>query len=112
MNRAPARLPAFFGGGRIGGLPGGAFAGFSPPMFFNTDDLRIRAKRPLASPAVVIDELRLSETATEFITASRSRVASALRREDDTVSWHEMDSGLAGIRTKQMLFETCRDGRE
>ena len=83
MNRAPARLPAFFGGGRIGGLPGGAFAGFSPPMFFNTDDLRIRAKRPLASPSVVIDELRLSETATEFITASRSRVASALRREDD-----------------------------
>ena len=52
-------------------------------MYFNTDDLRIRARRPLVSPAIVLDELRLSESGTEFVTSSRRQVAAALRREDD-----------------------------
>jgi len=52
-------------------------------MYFNTDDLRIRARRPLVSPAIVLDELPLSETGTEFVTASRRAVAAALRRDDD-----------------------------
>ena len=52
-------------------------------MYFNTDDLRIRARRPLLSPAIVLDELKLSESGTEFLTASRRAIAAAIRGEDD-----------------------------
>jgi 3-deoxy-7-phosphoheptulonate synthase len=52
-------------------------------MYFNTDDLRIRARRPLVSPAIVLDELKLTETGTEFVTASRRAIAAALKGEDD-----------------------------
>ena len=52
-------------------------------MFFKTDDLRIRAIKPLASPAVVAEELPLNEAGTEFITASRRAVAGVLNRFDD-----------------------------
>jgi 3-deoxy-7-phosphoheptulonate synthase len=52
-------------------------------MYFKTDDLRILAKRPLSSPAVVTEELSLSENGTEFVTSSRRAIAAALRRDDD-----------------------------
>ena len=52
-------------------------------MFYTTDDLRIRERHPLLSPAIVLDELRLSESGSEFITGSRRAIASALKGEDD-----------------------------
>ncbi len=52
-------------------------------MYFKTDDLRILAKRPLSSPAVVAEELSLSEKGTEFVTSSRRAISAALRRDDD-----------------------------
>ncbi len=52
-------------------------------MFFKTDDLRIRDRHPLMSPAILLEEARLSETGTEFVTATRRTLAKVISGEDD-----------------------------
>jgi 3-deoxy-7-phosphoheptulonate synthase len=52
-------------------------------MHAPTFDLRIRAQKPLIAPAVLEDELPLSDTGAELVTGSRRDVARVLTGGDD-----------------------------
>ncbi len=52
-------------------------------MFHNTDDLRIRSRLPLLPPALLLQELRPSERATEVVTAARKEASAILSGKDD-----------------------------
>ena len=44
-------------------------------MSFQTDDLRIANLRPLIPPAILMEELPLSDEASEMVARARSEVA-------------------------------------
>jgi 3-deoxy-7-phosphoheptulonate synthase len=48
-----------------------------------TSDLRIRAQKPLIAPAVLEDELPLSDAGAEVVTRSRREVANIVTGVDD-----------------------------
>ncbi|MBN8503229.1 MAG: 3-deoxy-7-phosphoheptulonate synthase [Burkholderiales bacterium] len=48
-----------------------------------TDDTRIRAVRPLISPALLLDELPVSENALALVERTRRDIGAVLRGEDD-----------------------------
>ena len=52
-------------------------------MPFSTADLRIRAQKPLIAPAVLGEELPLSEPGAELIARSRREIAAILAGRDD-----------------------------
>jgi 3-deoxy-7-phosphoheptulonate synthase len=52
-------------------------------MTKHTDDLRIEAIKPLTAPAVLMDDLPVTETAAETVTAAREAATRILRGEDD-----------------------------
>jgi len=52
-------------------------------MFQHTDDLRIRSRKALTPPAVVLQEVPASERASEVVTAARQSVARILQGQDD-----------------------------
>ncbi|QDG50504.1 3-deoxy-7-phosphoheptulonate synthase [Persicimonas caeni] len=52
-------------------------------MFHTTDDLRIKGLRPLISPAILSEELPLTERASETIDAARKTVADIIAGRDD-----------------------------
>jgi 3-deoxy-7-phosphoheptulonate synthase len=52
-------------------------------MLHRTDDLRIEGLAPLLPPAILMEEIPLSEHASETVAAGRESVARALRGEDD-----------------------------
>lgn len=52
-------------------------------MAKHTDDLRIRAIKPLGSPAVLMDDLPVTETVADTVTAAREGATRILRGEDD-----------------------------
>ena len=51
-------------------------------MFQKTDDLRIRQVRPLIPPAILHEEIPLSERASNVVAASRAAIANALKGQD------------------------------
>ncbi len=69
------------------------------PVFETTDDLRVARLRPLMPPAIVLEQLPLSESATQFVTDSRRAIEKALRGEDQRLvvvvgpcSIHDVDA--------------------
>ena len=52
-------------------------------MFRRTDDLRIRDVRPLIPPAILLEELPLSERASNVVADSRAAIAAALGGQQD-----------------------------
>ena len=52
-------------------------------MSQTTDDLRIAALRPLIPPAILMEELPLTEAATETVAGTRKQIDAILRGEDD-----------------------------
>ena len=52
-------------------------------MLHRTDDLRIEGLSPLLPPAILMEELPLSERASETVASGRAAVTRALRGEDD-----------------------------
>ena len=52
-------------------------------MFRDTDDLRIEQIRPLIPPAILMENLPLSEKASTTVAESREAVARVLRQQDD-----------------------------
>ena len=52
-------------------------------MYHNTDDLRIRSQLPLLTPALVLQELRPSERATEVVASARKDAARIISGQDD-----------------------------
>ena len=51
-------------------------------MFQNTDDLRIAGLRPLLPPAILMEELPISEKASATVARARATAAAILRGED------------------------------
>jgi 3-deoxy-7-phosphoheptulonate synthase len=51
-------------------------------MFQKTDDLRIRQVRPLIPPAILHEEIPISERASNVVSASRAAIANALKGQD------------------------------
>ncbi|NBR41975.1 MAG: 3-deoxy-7-phosphoheptulonate synthase [Verrucomicrobia bacterium] len=52
-------------------------------MYHNTDDLRIRSQLPLLTPALVLQELRPSERATEVVSSARRDASKIISGQDD-----------------------------
>ena len=52
-------------------------------MFHATDDLRVSRLRPLIPPAILLEELPLSETASETVVGGRSGAEAILQGTDD-----------------------------
>lgn len=52
-------------------------------MFHNTDDARIAGYRPLIPPAILIEELPVSEQASNTVADARQAAAAIVRGEDD-----------------------------
>ncbi len=52
-------------------------------MHYTTDDLRINKLKPLISPAILMEELPVSDSASETVSKSRSEVSACLRGKDD-----------------------------
>ena len=51
-------------------------------MFQKTDDLRIRQVRPLIPPAILHEEIPISERASNVVAATRAAIANALKGQD------------------------------
>jgi 3-deoxy-7-phosphoheptulonate synthase len=51
-------------------------------MFRRTDDLRITQVRPLIPPAILLEEIPISESASNLVSNTRTAVASALEGKD------------------------------
>jgi 3-deoxy-7-phosphoheptulonate synthase len=75
-----------------------------------TYDLRVESYRPLLPPAILLEELPLSERGSETVARGRQEVSRILRGEDDRLvlivgpcSLHDPDAGLEyGRRLKQL----------
>lgn len=52
-------------------------------MFHQTDDLRIAGLRPLIAPAILLEELPLSERASAIVAEGREQASAIVRGEDD-----------------------------
>src|SRR5262245_14803092 len=52
-------------------------------MIFETDDLRIQNLRPLIPPAILMEELPLTERSSRTVAEGRQRLEAILRGEDD-----------------------------
>jgi 3-deoxy-7-phosphoheptulonate synthase len=66
-----------------------------------TRDLRVEGYRPLIPPAILLDELPLSESGSRTIAAAREEIVRILDREDDRLivivgpcSVHDVDAGM------------------
>ncbi|MDR2863868.1 MAG: 3-deoxy-7-phosphoheptulonate synthase [Puniceicoccales bacterium] len=51
-------------------------------MFHTTDDLRIKSQRPLVSPALLLDELRITESASALVASVRAQVGDIVNGRD------------------------------
>ena len=85
-------------------------------MAFRTDDLRIDSLRPLLPPAILIEELPVSEEGSRTIAEARDQIAGILRGEDDRLlivagpcSIHDPEAGLEYARRLQKVATELRD---
>src|SRR2546423_6451091 len=82
-----------------------------------TSDLRVESYRPLIPPAILLEELPLSDQAADTVARGRTEVARVLRGEDDRLvlvvgpcSIHDPDAGLEyGRRLKKVADEHARE---
>jgi 3-deoxy-7-phosphoheptulonate synthase len=85
-------------------------------MIHEIDDLRIEGIRPLMAPAILIDDLPVSEAQTETIAYGRQQIQKILTREDDRLvlivgpcSIHDPEAGLEYARRLAPMRERFRD---
>ena len=82
-----------------------------------TQDLRVASYRPLLPPAILLEELPLTDQGAETVTRGRQEVSRILRGEDDRLlvvvgpcSIHDPDAGLEyGRRLKRQADELAPD---
>src|SRR5688572_17488414 len=82
-----------------------------------TRDLRIESIRPLISPAILLEELPLSEAGSVTVTRARDELIRILDGEDDRLivvvgpcSIHDLEAGLEyGRRLKSLADELAED---
>ncbi len=75
-------------------------------MHFQTDDVRIANLRPLLPPAILMEELPLSDEASETVVRARGQVADVVQARDDRLlvvvgpcSIHDPAAGIDYART-------------
>src|SRR5881394_3895021 len=85
-------------------------------MFRPTDDLRIEQIRPLIPPAILMENLPLSEKASTTVAESREAVARVLRQQDDRLvvvvgpcSIHDVDAAREYARGLHTLAAELSD---
>lgn len=85
-------------------------------MKVQTDDLRIRAVRPLLPPAILIEEIPIEDESTEFVAASRTQVTNSLRGSDNRLvvvvgpcSIHDPMAALEYAGRLKALIPTYQD---
>jgi 3-deoxy-7-phosphoheptulonate synthase len=81
-----------------------------------TDDVRIDSLRPLIPPAILMEELPVSEADTELISRARRDVARVVTGEDDRLaivvgpcSIHDPEAGLEYAKLLKPVAEALKD---
>ena len=84
-------------------------------MRYQTDDVRIEKLKPLLPPAILMDELPLSERASTIVAMARQTIGRILRGEDDRLavvvgpcSIHDLDAGEEYAHKLKGLAEELR----
>ncbi|MEO8070292.1 MAG: 3-deoxy-7-phosphoheptulonate synthase, partial [Acidobacteriota bacterium] len=84
--------------------------------FHQTDDLRIRQIKSLIAPAILMDELPITEPISTLVARSRDDVARILQGRDDRLlvvvgpcSLHDPDAGLEYARRLAALGQELRE---
>jgi len=79
-------------------------------MFYITDDVRIEALKPLIPPAILMEEIPVSDTGSETVAEARRAISACLRGEDDRLvvvvgpcSIHDTAAALDYARRLQEL---------
>ena len=85
-------------------------------MFQLTDDLRIAELRPLTSPAILMEELPISEAVSNLITKTRRAAGNVVKGEDDRLlvivgpcSIHDPDAALEYAGRLLKLVDRLQD---
>jgi 3-deoxy-7-phosphoheptulonate synthase len=85
-------------------------------MLHATDDLRIEKIRPLIPPAILMENLPITEAASTTVAEGRERIARALRGDDDRLvvivgpcSIHDVEAARAYARGLEAVRERLRD---
>ncbi len=85
-------------------------------MLHQTDDLRIRQLKPLISPAILMEEIPISDAVSALVASRREEIGRILRGEDDRLlvvvgpcSLHDPDAGLEYARRLAALADRFRD---
>ena len=86
-------------------------------MFHRTDDLRIQRLRPLLPPAILLEELPLTERASELIASARTQASDIIHGEDDRLvvvvgpcSIHDVDAAVDyGARLRDLADAVRQD---
>lgn len=85
-------------------------------MFQLTDDLRIAELRPLLAPAILMEELPLSEQASNLVAATRVDASNIIRGDDDRLlviagpcSIHDPEAALDYARRLVPVAERLQD---
>jgi 3-deoxy-7-phosphoheptulonate synthase len=84
-------------------------------VLHQTDDLRIKELRPLLPPAILMEELPLTDAASELVERSRQEISRILSGEDDRAvavvgpcSLHDPKAGLEYAHELQKLANELR----
>ncbi|HYP99497.1 MAG TPA: 3-deoxy-7-phosphoheptulonate synthase [Polyangiaceae bacterium] len=84
-------------------------------MFHTTDDVRIESLRPLIPPAILMEELPVSEADTLLIAEARAEVARIVMGEDDRLvivvgpcSIHDPEAGIEYAKRLKTVAEALR----
>jgi len=84
-------------------------------MFHRTDDLRIQQLKPLIPPAILLEELPITEPVSTLVARSRQEIADILHGRDDRIlvvvgpcSLHDPEAGLDYARRLAALSGELR----
>lgn len=85
-------------------------------MFYRVDDIRIEAIKPLIPPAILIEEIPLSEEGKRLISNSRKTVENIITGKDDRLlvvvgpcSIHDVKAGMEYAEKLKAFADTCKD---
>lgn len=85
-------------------------------MIFQTDDIHIEAIKPLLPPAILIEEIPLSEEGSELIAHSRKTMENIIVGKDDRLvvvvgpcSIHDPEAGMEYAEKLRQFADTCRE---
>ncbi len=85
-------------------------------MIFQTDDLHIEALKPLIPPAILIEEIPLTQEGSELVSYSRKTIENIIVGKDDRLvvvvgpcSIHDPVAGMEYAEKLRQFADTCRE---